>query len=313
MSPPDPSPPSWWFDLSSWLSAEAATDCIALLVAASALVTWLISHRAQIARELLDQGLKAHAAKEAWILEGPDRSNVRLSELPGLTEKELPDGYWLRRVETRMVLDQPYWNYQDKSFYEIVGGTRVWVVRDRVLQRDSYQPSRRGDSPHPALMSSNGRHELAAWVEHIAMFWGRWGRRLYLTQSTLELLWPQLAPLAGPDRRRWFGLGLSPRGRAFLTWYAANYAERTREIFALTLLREIYAETGGDLEAVVRISPIVSRLGLDEPTAGELLAELYGQGHVTDDSDSHQIGDCRITRTGIDAVAGNCAVARQSG
>ena len=149
------------------------------------------------------------ATKEAWILEGPSYRIDGLHDHPNLpTKPGRDDGRWLRKVEIRTVLDQEAWNVPPvqppygsaKFLYGILGGRRAWIVRNRVTGDFSHQEDL-ADSPnldpHPALISSEGLFEIAAWLEEVA--------RAYYQERTIDdddlhSLWRPLYVLSAQDR-----------------------------------------------------------------------------------------------------------------
>lgn len=192
----------------------------ALIVA----ITWWVDARSRILRELLLQGLQVQALPEAWVLDGNGFANAELLQNLGLQVQPATDGFWLRQVEVRAVLDQPSWNSPDQPCYGFVQGRRAWIVRNAVvLDQCSYAgPDGQTDGQvHPALLSSQAMHELCGWIERVASV----NRPLFLSRHARRALWPVLIGVAGEDRIHVFGSRLTKRATTFLRWYFRKYSQ----------------------------------------------------------------------------------------
>jgi hypothetical protein len=171
--------------------------------------------RANTAQSLIRDSLAIQAQKEAWILEGPDVQDRRLSKNKDLTTEPSARDLWLRQVEIRTALDEAKWNAAQESFYGIIDGRRVWIVRDTIAGRAAYEGAvPRGG--HPALLSSKAMEELCGWVERVAASRRGW----LLSRRDLVSLRPLLAPICTSDRLEVFGTRMSERAIAFLKRYS---------------------------------------------------------------------------------------------
>lgn len=215
------------------LAAAAGGGVFGAFVAARAL-------KEATARSLLSDALQIQAQKEAWILEGSDYSNQSLSRIEGaqLSTNHEGGAQWLRAVEVRAVLDGAPWCTPDspKHCFGFVAGRRAWVVRDKLTANpnEGYTDASPGDA-HPALLSSQGFEELAAWIEQVASARVGWsvlgftfGRTL--SNAGLEMLRPLLQALATDDRIAVFQTGnqrLTDRAESFLREWQAEFIKRS--------------------------------------------------------------------------------------
>jgi hypothetical protein len=186
----------------------------------SALVTWRML-RENTARELLSEALAIQACMEAWILEGPNYSRLKLSENKGLPTEPEDNSLWLRKVEVRFVLDDSKWNSPKAQYYGLIEGRRTWIVRNEVLD---YPPTHTGARPgdyHPALLSSRAFEELCGWIERVVSARSGW----MLSSHRLKMLRPLLTAVATEDRIEVFGIEnrLSQRAHKFLTRYRERH------------------------------------------------------------------------------------------
>ncbi|WP_299161242.1 hypothetical protein [Accumulibacter sp.] len=190
------------------------------------------------ARGLLTDALVVQAQKEAWILDGDayeaqTLSVFRYSELSTSASGPLPR---LKRVEVRAVLDGAFWCTPEppKDCYGFIDGRRAWIVRDNLsAEKGPANPSAKTGTAHPALLSSRGFEELAAWIEQVASArsgWSFFGLFFFgrtLSDSGLEMLRPLLQALATDDRISVFQTGdhsrLTQRAESFLRdWQAED-------------------------------------------------------------------------------------------
>jgi len=197
---------------------------------------WWRVKRAEAERELLNAGLAIHALREAWILEGHDYLDAILHDLRGAKLQD--NGFSLRNVEVRVVLDQARWNLCDgNQSYGFIDDKRTWIVRDMVLYEDKkdeegedirefitdYGKPARGRyyDPHPALLSSRAVHELASWIELVASA----NSSLLLSPRARRTLWPLLSCVSGEMRRLTFYKRISEKAHRFLHDYQRTYAQ----------------------------------------------------------------------------------------
>lgn len=188
------------------------------------LITWWHDARERIVRQLLSEGLAIHASKEAWILEGENYKESKLSEHKNLPTDSKSSGLWLRKVEVRAALDQAKWNAPENQFYGFLDATRTWIVRDKIDEGEalSYPKVLSGPylEPHAALLSSRAMHELCGWIERVASVQSTWCLlSQFLSAHALEMLRPLLISVAGEDRLQVFGDRLTKRAKDFLSWY----------------------------------------------------------------------------------------------
>lgn len=184
---------------------------------ASALITsllWRMQRRNELARNFLIEMVELFALKEAWILEGPDYKDKRLSDLRALPTSHQSEGHWLRNVEIRAVLDRAPWNYPDNPYYGFLRGRRAWIVRDLVQDEpDSYLGAyaREDHDPHPAIVSSHGLHGIRNWIERLALA----NQSGMLPRQGVDVFY-DIVSIAGEDRFGIFRPPLSDRAKSFL-------------------------------------------------------------------------------------------------
>ncbi len=208
---------------------EIALQASALLLGAvgggvvSAWVTWRML-RSNTAQDLLRDALAIQAEAEAWILEGPDYENKRLSQCKDLPTESSGQGLWLRQVEVRTVLDEASWNAPDCQNYGIITGRRAWIVRDTITGRQVYHGGV-SEGWHPALLSSRALEDLCGWVERVSMSKNGW----LLSKRGLTALRPLLGALCAGDRIDVLRSRLSNKAQAFLQEYAQKYVKTAQE------------------------------------------------------------------------------------
>ena len=212
-------------DPATFLTSISAVVVTLLAAAGGGVFGAVVAARAQrevTARGLLADALLVQAKKEAWVLDGHGYETQSLSrhkpdELPLIPA---PGGLWLRSVEVRAVLDGAPWCSPDKPkhCFGFIEGRRAWIVRDHLDPNlpDSYEDASPGGA-HPAILSSQGFEELAAWIEQVASArsaWTMWGIPMgrQLSDAGLEMLKPLLKALATDDRIKVFQTGSSKRG-----------------------------------------------------------------------------------------------------
>jgi hypothetical protein len=161
--------------------------------AISGWVTWRML-RSGAAQELLRDALAIQAELEAWILEGPDYDQQRLSDHKNLPTDQVSTGLWLRQVEVRVVLDEAYWNSPSEQEYGFIAGKRAWIVRDRITGQA--HPGLLTQGWHPALLSSRALENLCGWAERVAVSHDGW----LLSKRGLQSLKPLLSALCTSDR-----------------------------------------------------------------------------------------------------------------
>ncbi len=220
--------------LTTWLQWLLGTipSGLWLLIAAmgggilSAAVSWRML-RSQTAVELLREGLRLQSELEAWILDGENFAESRVSEhAPDtLPTQAQGSGLWLRAVEVRAVLDEAAWNAPANNLWGVVSGRRAWIVRDTVRGTARVY---RGYLPdithaHPGLLSSRGLEDLCGWIERVAIAHRGW----LLPSRDLRSLRPLLWAVCTKDRICVLQAGqegrLSSQAEAFLRWYAAAH------------------------------------------------------------------------------------------
>lgn len=203
------------------------------------LIVWHWSQREAAQTQLIEKGWGLMDLEEAWLYEGPAPKSVRLSDgLPGssnpitLTTPQSPTtNPALRRAKLFALMDQHVWNCDSdrKLFGYDDRGSRIWIVRDQVVEQLSYgfvgQVATTQSailSPRPCTITSSGLWKLVNWIEQIsrAHHLGR------LDEHDYRVLRRPLAGLCGADRRQWFGTQLSRSAQDFLTWYDDRYGIR---------------------------------------------------------------------------------------
>jgi hypothetical protein len=197
----------------------------ALIALGAAIVAFLMLRQNEM-QDLFSKMLGIQALKEAYILEGENWETIRLSKTKDLpTEKPSDGGPWLRKVEVRAVLDDFKWNLpeDEDQFYDFLEGRRTWIVRDRadsgIARSDLLD--KKGRKGAPALISSMGFEELAAWIERVTS--ARSGASLWILSSRgLTMIKPLLAALCMKERRETFGTRLSEEAHKFLKCYVCK-------------------------------------------------------------------------------------------
>jgi hypothetical protein len=119
-----------------------------------------------------DRKIAIQAELEAWVLEGPDYDQQRLSDHKNLPTDQVSTGLWLRQVEVRAVLDEAYWNSPSEQEYGFIAGKRAWIVRDRITGQA--HPGLLMQGWHSALLSSRALENLCGWAERVAMSHDGW-------------------------------------------------------------------------------------------------------------------------------------------
>lgn len=191
----------------------------ALIAFGSAIVTYFMFRQNEM-QDLVSKMLGIQAYKEAYILEGENWETIRLSETKDLpTEKPSNGGPWLHKVEVRAVIDDFAWNQpeDEDQFYGFLEGRRTWIVRDlaegKIAQSGLLdKKDRKGP---PALISSMGFEELAAWIELLTSA-RSWKSLWILSPRGFDMIKPLLNALNTEDRREAFKKRISNDAREFL-------------------------------------------------------------------------------------------------
>ena len=178
------------------------------------------------ARELLSEVIALVSLKEGWLLQGEGSQTAKLSDHPGLPLTQSGSGLWLMPVEIRVILDEAQWNSPPDPSYGFIQGRRVWIIRDQVLPDAPLSYSGVKEAHFPALISSDGRQELCAWIERVQIAYNGGT----LTDQGLAPLRPYLVPLAQEDRVSALRILLSQDARNFLAgirarWDKASFAD----------------------------------------------------------------------------------------
>jgi len=182
--------------------------------------------QANTARELLAEIVAIDTLQEGWLLQGDGSQTAKLSDHPGLPETQSGAGLWLMPVEIRSIQDEAQWNPPPDSSYGFINGRRVWIIRNQILPDAPLSYSGVEQEHFPALISSDGRQELCAWIERVQIAYNGGT----LTDRGLAPLRPYLVPLAQEDRVNALRLQLSQDARTFLAmirsrWDKASFAD----------------------------------------------------------------------------------------
>jgi hypothetical protein len=182
--------------------------------------------QANTARELLAEIVAIDTLQEGWLLQGDGSQTAKLSEHPGLPETQSGSDLWLMPVEIRSIVDEAQWNPPSDAGYGFIHGRRVWIIRNQILPDAPLSYSGVKQEHFPALISSDGRQELCAWIERVQIAYNGGT----LTDRGLAPLRPYLVPLAQEDRVNALRLQLSQDARSFLAmirsrWDKTSFAE----------------------------------------------------------------------------------------
>ena len=182
--------------------------------------------QASTARELLAEVVAIDLLQEGWLLQGEGSQTAKLSDHPGLPVTQSGSGLWLMPVEIRVILDEAQWNSPPDPSYGFIQGRRVWIIRDQILPDAPLSYSGVKQTHFPALISSDGRQELCAWIERVQIAYNAGT----LTDQGLAPLRPYLVPLAQEDRVNALRIELSQDARNFLAgirarWGKASFAD----------------------------------------------------------------------------------------
>ncbi len=182
--------------------------------------------QANTARELLAEVVAIDSLQEGWLLQGEGSQTAKLSDHPGLPLTQSGSGLWLMPVEIRVILDEAQWNSPPDPSYGFIQGRRVWIIRDQVLPDAPRSYSGVKEAHFPALISSDGRQELCAWIERVQIAYNGGT----LTDQGLAPLRPYLVPLAQEDRVSALRILLSQDARNFRAgirarWDKASFAD----------------------------------------------------------------------------------------
>ena len=182
--------------------------------------------QANTARELLAEVVAIDSLQEGWLLQGEGSQTAKLSDHPGLPQTQNGSGLWLMPVELRSVLDEAQWNPPSDPSYGFIQGRRVWIIRDQILPGAPLSYSGLKEENFPAIISSDGRQELCAWIERVQIAYNAGT----LTDQGLAPLRTYLVPLAQEDRVNALGIELSRDAREFLAgirarWGKASFAK----------------------------------------------------------------------------------------
>jgi len=173
------------------------------------------------ARELLSEVVAIVSLQEGWLLQGEGSQTAKLSDHPGLPVTQSGSGLWLMPVEIRVILDEAQWNSPSDPSYGFIQGRRVWIIRDQILPDAPLSYSGVKQAHFPALISSDGRQELWAWIERVQIAYNGGT----LTDRGLAPLRPYLVPLAQEDRVSEFRILLSQDARNFLAGIRARWGK----------------------------------------------------------------------------------------
>ena len=110
--------------------------------------------QANTARELLSEVVAIVSLQEGWLLQGEGSQTAKLSDNPGLPEKQSGSGLWLLPVEIRAILDEAQWNAPSDPGYGFVQGRKVWILRNQILPDAPLSYSGLNQEHFPALISS---------------------------------------------------------------------------------------------------------------------------------------------------------------
>ena len=171
------------------------------------------------ARQLLSEVVVIVSLQEGWLLQGEDSQTAKLSDHPGLPEKQSGSGLWLLPVEIRAILDEAQWNSPSDPSYGFIQGRQVWIIRNQILPDAPLSYSGLKQKHFPALISSAGRQELCAWIERVQIAYNGGT----LTGQGLSALRPYLVPLAQEDRVNALRILLSEDARKFLAKIRARW------------------------------------------------------------------------------------------
>ena len=177
--------------------------------------------QASTARELLAEVVAIDSLQEGWLLQGEGSQTAKLSDHPGLPVAQSGSGLWLMPVEIRVILDEAQWNSPTDASYGFIQGRRVWIIRDQILPDAPLSYSGVKQAHFPALISSDGRQELWAWIERVQIAYNGGT----LTDRGLAPLRPYLVPLAQEDRVSEFRILLSQDARNFLAGIRARWGK----------------------------------------------------------------------------------------
>jgi hypothetical protein len=177
--------------------------------------------QANTARELLAEVVAIDSLQEGWLLQGEDSQSTKLTDHPGLPETQSGSGLWLMPVEIRSILDEAQWNPPPDPSYGFIHGRRVWIIRNQVLPDASLSYSGVKEEHFPALISSDGRQELCAWIERVQIAYNGGT----LTNQGIAPLRPYLVPLAQEDRVNALSILLSRDARNFLAEIRARWGK----------------------------------------------------------------------------------------
>ena len=182
--------------------------------------------QANTARELLAEVVAIDSLQEGWLLQGEGSQTAKLSDHPGLPETQSGSGLWLMPVEIRVILDEAQWNSPSDPSYGFIHGRRVWIIRNQILPNAPLSYSGIDQAHFPALISSDGKQELCAWIERVQIAYNGGT----LTDQGLAPLRPYLVPLAQEDRVSALRILLSHDARNFLAgirsrWGKASFAD----------------------------------------------------------------------------------------
>ncbi len=177
--------------------------------------------QANTARELLAEVVAIDSLQEGWLLQGEGSQTAKLSDHPGLPGTQSGSGLWLMPVEIRSILDEAQWNPPTEASYGFINGRRVWIIRNQILPNAPLSYSGVKEEHFPALISSDGRQELCAWVERVQIAYNGGT----LTDRGLAPLRPYLVPLAQEDRVNALGILLSRDARTFLAGIRARWGK----------------------------------------------------------------------------------------
>ena len=193
-----------------------------IITAGTLLYTSSKAQQGNTARELLSEVIALVSLKEGWLLQGEGSQTAKLSNKPGLLEKQSDTGLWLLPVEIRAILDEAQWNSPSNQSYGFMQGRRVWIVRDEILPDAPLSYSGFAQEHFPALISTAGMQELCAWIERVQIAHNSGT----LTDFGLTPLRPYLVPLAQEDRVRALRVLLSPDARKFLGEIRARWGKK---------------------------------------------------------------------------------------
>ena len=177
--------------------------------------------QANTARELLSEVVAINSLQEGWLLQGDGSQTAKLSDHPGLPETQTGSGIWLMPVEIRSILDETQWNSPSNPSYGFIQGRRVWIIRNQIMPDAPLSYSGLKEEHFPALISSDGRQELCAWIERVQIAYNGGT----LTDRGLAPLRPYLVPLAQEDRVSAFQILLSQDARNFLAGIRARWGK----------------------------------------------------------------------------------------